>query len=589
MTHGIQAPGTFALKLCYAGPKTCRRDAGKKGASHMPVFRERLTVGLVRGLKAFLNLDAGLTRGEVPDPERALERTLKQRDEYQRQLQQTKKQLARKNRQLEQAKLRQGEQKSGQVGKRGRKGNRPKQEAREHLLARVPKNSVCAEIGVDEGQFSRQILDSTTPKRLHLIDPYKHHEHADEYERSRYGGLGSGGQTIMDERHEKVRERFAREIRSGQVQMHRNFSNEISDDFEDSYFDWIYIDGNHLHKFVRQDLKLYYPKVRPGGYITGDDYGIEGWWENGVQQAVDEFISQNPDAALEVRGSQFIIHKGEQASSMQEPVDRARKAQRNEQATNDTGGLPDFLMIGAQKGGTGFLFRLLSRHPHVEPAAFKEVSFFSNYFDRGVDWYRSYFPPPTHKDGRKVLSWEGSPNYLLYPHAARRAAEIVGHAKLIVLLRNPVDRAYSHYNHQVRMGHEPLSSFEEALEAEEGRLRGARERMLENEHYNSVNFPRFSYVSRGLYADQLAEWHKYFDESRMLILESEDLRERTGDTVDRILNFLNLPDWEPENARRPKPKYRYEPMRPETRQRLEEYFAPHNERLYDYLGKDFGW
>ncbi len=92
----------------------------------------------------------------------------------------------------------------------------------------------------------------------------------------------------MDERYQKVWERFDKEIRTGQVRVHRAFSGSIYDIFEDYYFDWIYIDGNHLYEFVKQDLQLYYPKVKPGGCITGDDYGAQGWWENGVQRAVDK-------------------------------------------------------------------------------------------------------------------------------------------------------------------------------------------------------------------------------------------------------------------------------------------------------------
>lgn len=113
----------------------------------------------------------------------------------------------------------------------------------------------------------------------------------------------------MDERYAKVKEQFAEEMVSNQVQVHRNFSDEIVDDFEDSYFDWIYVDGNHLYEFVKQDLELYYPKVKDGGYITGDDYGSEGWWDNGIQKAVDEFVSHRPEVSFEAKGTQFIIRK----------------------------------------------------------------------------------------------------------------------------------------------------------------------------------------------------------------------------------------------------------------------------------------
>lgn len=187
-----------------------------------------------------------------------------------------------------------------------------KRVAREVVLLKMPEHSVCAEIGVDEGEFSRQILDTVAPQKLHLIDPWRHEE-GDRYQNSKYGGFGSDGQAIMEERYEKVKERLAAEIRADQAEIHRELSSTASRSFEDSYFDWLYIDGNHLYECVKQDLELYCPKVKDGGYIVGDDYGAEGWWENGVQRAVDEFTSQRPYLTLEVRGTQFVIKKGRAA------------------------------------------------------------------------------------------------------------------------------------------------------------------------------------------------------------------------------------------------------------------------------------
>jgi hypothetical protein len=174
----------------------------------------------------------------------------------------------------------------------------------------MPKRSYCAEIGVDRGDFSSKILEVVQPKRLHLIDPWKHEEE-DLYRNSRYGGLGPHGQFVMDQRYNEVRDKFAEELRTRQVLIHRSYSNIASEEFRDSYFDWVYIDGNHLYEFVKKDLILYYPKVKVNGYITGDDYGAQNnWWENGVQDAVDEFVSQRPDLTLEVSGRQFLIRKG---------------------------------------------------------------------------------------------------------------------------------------------------------------------------------------------------------------------------------------------------------------------------------------
>jgi len=173
----------------------------------------------------------------------------------------------------------------------------------------MPRESVCAEIGVDEGDFSEKILSIVEPKRLHLIDPWRHEE-GGRYQESRYGGLGQTGQSIMDQRYVKVTERFGEEVRNGQVSIHRSPSSSACYSFEDHYFDWIYLDGNHLYAFIKRDLELYYPKVKPGGLITGDDYGAQGWWNNGVQKAVDEFVKSDRELTLQVNGSQFIIRMG---------------------------------------------------------------------------------------------------------------------------------------------------------------------------------------------------------------------------------------------------------------------------------------
>ena len=245
-----------------------------------------------------------------------LERTKRRLEQAQRRNQRLEQQLEGTKGQLQQA--RQQNQKIRQRLKRTRQQatpqegveHRPKRSTREDILHRMPKESVCAEIGVDRGDLSSKILEVIQPKRLHLIDPWKHEEE-DLYRDSRYGGLGPDGQIIMEKRYNEVTDRFAEELRTRQVLIHRSFSDVASEEFEDSYFDWVYIDGNHLYEFVKKDLELYYPKIKVNGYITGDDYGAQdNWWANGVQKAVDEFVSHRPDLTLEVSGRQFSIKKG---------------------------------------------------------------------------------------------------------------------------------------------------------------------------------------------------------------------------------------------------------------------------------------
>lgn len=252
--------------------------------------------------------------------------------------------------------------------------------------------------------------------------------------------------------------------------------------------------------------------------------------------------------------------------------------------------LPDFVIIGAQKCGTSFLYQLLVQHPHVKPAFGKEVHYFDLNFRKGANWYRSYFPLRM-RNSRKYITGEASPYYLFHPHAARRASTVIPDARLIVLLRNPVDRAYSHYQHQVKRGkgeaRETLT-FEEAIEAEERILPREVSKMLQDEYYESASHRTRSYLSRGKYIDQLLVWSSFFRRKQMLVLKSEDLFNDTANTLERMLDFLGVPHWAPETYSIPN-KREYTDVSPLIRQRLDEYYKPHNQRLYEYLGVNLGW
>ncbi len=259
-----------------------------------------------------------------------------------------------------------------------------------------------------------------------------------------------------------------------------------------------------------------------------------------------------------------------------------------------TGALPEFLVIGAGKAGTTFLYHLLGQHPHVEPAASKELHFFDNRFEEGVEWYRQCFPAPRQKDGRTTITGEATP-FMFWPLVPERVAEVVPRARLVALLRNPVDLAYSLYHQGVRHRGEKRT-FEEAVEAEMAgsHAHGANTTKDGNNRAGSRPGPgrsRSSYLSRGVYVDQLVRWAEYFDEEQMLVLKSEDFFGGPVQTLKIVLGFLGLPEWEPDPSelQRKRNSRKYEKMDPATRRRLEEYFEPHNKRLYDYLGRDLGW
>jgi hypothetical protein len=237
-----------------------------------------------------------------------------------------------------------------------------------------------------------------------------------------------------------------------------------------------------------------------------------------------------------------------------------------------TGALPDFVVVGAPKCGTTFLYHLLAKHPHVEPAAFKELHYFDLLYDKGTEWYRHCFPSPRRKNGRRTITGEGTPGYLFHPHAAKRMARVIPNAKLIALLRNPVDRTYSAYHHRAR-NRDRVRTFEETVR-------------------ESFDSPNQGFLSQSIYVDHLLRWSEFFDRDQMLVLRSEDFFENPQETLMRVLRFLELPVWEPEapELRDKVNRGGYgQKMDPATRRRLEEYFEPHNRRLYEFLGVDFGW
>jgi hypothetical protein len=277
------------------------------------------------------------------------------------------------------------------------------------------------------------------------------------------------------------------------------------------------------------------------------------------------------------------------------------------------GVLPDFVVIGGKKCGTSFFYHLLSQHPYVEPAAAKELHFFDRHFDEGLEWYRRCFPQPRWEDGRRTITGEATPGYMRSSLAPVRMARVVPQARLIALLRNPVDRAYSDYQMVLRKERE-TRSFEKAVGAEEAtieakvgkwrarRIGGEDETSKHEEDGGGPDDSPRQYLSRGLYVYQLVRWSKFFDKEQMLVLKSEDFFKRPEEILKAVYAFLGLPDWEPEapeprderkkekHARTKRNKGRYEQeMDPATRRRLEEYFEPHNRRLYEYLGVDFGW
>jgi hypothetical protein len=178
---------------------------------------------------------------------------------------------------------------------------------RDCILVPIAAGAVCAEIGVYKGDFSEFIL-RRKPKKLHLIDPWKFEPDA-TYAKSFYGGTLGKDQEKMDSIYKSILGRFHTAIASGIVEVHRSASAAYASHFPDNYFDWIYIDGNHQYDFVKQDLEVFLPKVKSHGLLAGDDYGLPGWWQDGVTRAVDEAVISGRVEKVLIANRQFLLRK----------------------------------------------------------------------------------------------------------------------------------------------------------------------------------------------------------------------------------------------------------------------------------------
>lgn len=260
--------------------------------------------------------------------------------------------------------------------------------------------------------------------------------------------------------------------------------------------------------------------------------------------------------------------------------------------------LPEYLIIGTKRGGTTSLARWLLEHPDVRPLyPARETRKGTYYFDvnhaRGEAWYRSHFPTRAahelrqRRAGHPLLLGEATPYYLHHPHAPARAAQLVPGAKVIALLRHPVDRAQGHWAERVRQGVETLS-FPEAVEAEPVRLAGEEERMLADPRYVSFAHQHWSYVDQGRYARGLRRWFDAYPRHQLLVLRSEDLYADPGATYDQVLDFLGLATHRPASLKGHN-RTANDEIQPDLRAHLQALLAPDIEQTETLLGRDLGW
>lgn len=246
--------------------------------------------------------------------------------------------------------------------------------------------------------------------------------------------------------------------------------------------------------------------------------------------------------------------------------------------------LPNAIIIGAQKSGTTYLFDLLRDHPEISVSFRKEVHYFDCRYGRGPGWYRAWFP--LRSQAKRVVA-EASPFYMTHPCCAQRISQDLPGARLIAILRDPVARAYSGYQHQRRRGKESLS-FSDALAAEEERT--AADRLLVNDPRERLESLRtFNYRERGLYEPQLRRFLDFFPRENLLVLCSEQVFADPKKAYARVCRHLAISEREPPAIPASNTGGKYAGIDPAVAAELQSYYAPYNQRLYELIGEDFGW
>lgn len=259
--------------------------------------------------------------------------------------------------------------------------------------------------------------------------------------------------------------------------------------------------------------------------------------------------------------------------------------------------LPDFVIIGCQRGGTSSLYKYLGRHPQIAPSLRKETEFFTINHHRGESWYRAHFPLAMRRRlarlfGRRLITFEATPDYLLEDRAVERLHAMLPKAQIIVLLREPGERALSHYHHNVRLGQEN-ETFARALDLEEERIAPDLAELKRDPDGRALAYRRFSYATRGMYADQLSRWLAVFPRDRVKILESEVFFDDPDRVLGEILEFVGAKPWSPPEFR----NYSYlqkgleghEEVPEPERSALDARFAEPNRELRELIGEEMGW
>jgi hypothetical protein len=250
--------------------------------------------------------------------------------------------------------------------------------------------------------------------------------------------------------------------------------------------------------------------------------------------------------------------------------------------------LPDVVIVGAQRAGTTSCFRYLTQHPQLVKPIRKEIHYFDRRenFAKGESWYRAHFPTSrkldslAREDSKRRFAIEATPEYMFVDYVPTRMAALIPDAKLICVLRNPVDRALSNWKLKGKWGGQ-FGPFEVEIEQEFRSLQ-SRTGPLDGNRPSGL-------LARGRYAEQLERLYEHYPRERVYVAHSESLYRDTNVFCRSVFEFLKLPPIAVDAGEIYNQSSDRLGMDPDVRARLQDYFAPHNERLFELLGRDYGW
>jgi hypothetical protein len=251
--------------------------------------------------------------------------------------------------------------------------------------------------------------------------------------------------------------------------------------------------------------------------------------------------------------------------------------------------LPDFFVIGPGRTGTTSLFYYLDQHPSLSKSAYDELGFFDVNFHLGFHWYRSLFPSILTKFRIKLktnffMTYDVTPSYVRRPWIARRIKKLFPNSKLIIVLRNPIDKTYSHYYLSTTSGE--TRNFEEVIKKDMDDISKWNINSKDDNYFATK--VENSKLARGFYVEQLLPWFELFPKNQILIISSEELASNTKNVMSEIFKFLNLPDYKIPNIEKVNVS-KYSKMNPDTRKILIDFFKPYNEQLFKFLDRKFDW